>query len=347
MPKIICVTGASGFIASVLVSDLIEAGHTVRGTVRSTGDLSKYSYLTELPGADERLTLFGANLLDAGAFDKIVASADVVMHTASPYALTVDNPQRDLVDPAIKGTETVLESCRKSNSVKRVVLTSSWVAVTDEPTGKVYTEADWNETSSLARNPYYYSKVVAEKAAWAFMETHKPDFDLVVINPNLVIGASLGPAMNPSNSVIQQFLLGVYPGVLDMMWGFVDVRDVSKAHFLAMDSPDASGRYLCLAGVRTIKYVVDLLRENGYANYKLPSMDLQSGFGSALFKLLSYSQPKGIGTYLRSHLGRMQRALVSAKKRKKNGLTHGMNKMPKSYIQEVRPLASKIIPCRP
>jgi hypothetical protein len=40
-------------------------------------------------------------------------------------------------------------------------------------------------------------------------------------------------------------------------------------------------------------------------------------------------------------------ALVSAKKRKKNGLTHGMNKMLKSSIQEVRPLASKIIPCRP
>jgi dihydroflavonol-4-reductase len=308
MPKTICVTGASGFIAAVLVSDLLEAGHTVRGTVRSTEDLSKYNYLTDLPGADERLTLFGANLLDEGAFDEAVAGADVVMHTASPYILTVDDPQRDLVDPAIQGTKTVLESCGKSGTVKRVVLTSSWAAVTDEPTGKVYTEADWNETSSLSRNPYYYSKVVAEKAAWALVEDQQPGFDLVVINPNLVVGRSLGPAMNPSNGVFQQILDGVYPGVLDLMWGIADVRDVSRAHILAMDTPGASGRYLCLAGIRTMEEIVNLLREHGYENYKLPGMSLQSGFGTALLKLLSYAQPKGIGMFLRTHLGRKQLA---------------------------------------
>ena len=68
------------------------------------------------------------------------------MHTASPYTLDAKDPQKDLVDPAVKGTNNVLES--KAGTVKRVVLTSSMAAITDEPDGEhVLTEADW-ETSS-------------------------------------------------------------------------------------------------------------------------------------------------------------------------------------------------------
>jgi dihydroflavonol-4-reductase len=89
------------------------------------------------------------------------------MHTASPYSMRVEDPQRDLVDPAVRGTAFVLASVRAAGTVKRVVLTSSVAAVTDEPeTGKVLTEEDWNTKSNLSRNPYYFSKVLAEKEAW-------------------------------------------------------------------------------------------------------------------------------------------------------------------------------------
>ena len=53
---------------------------------------------------------------------------------------------------------------------------------------QTYTEKDWNEKSTLKRNPYYYSKTLAEKAAWKFMDDNKPDFSLVVINPFAVMG---------------------------------------------------------------------------------------------------------------------------------------------------------------
>jgi dihydroflavonol-4-reductase len=67
--------------------------------------------------------------------------------------------------------------------VKKVVLTSSVAAITDHPVKK-YTEEDWNKESSLTRNPYYYSKTLAEEAAWKFVN-ERPEaknLKLVVIN---------------------------------------------------------------------------------------------------------------------------------------------------------------------
>src|SRR5580765_4206043 len=136
--KPVCVTGASGFIAAHIVRELLERGYRVRGTVRSLRQPGKYTFLTQLPGAADRLELVEADLLAPGSYDAAVAGCDVVMHTASPYLIDVKDPQRDLVDPAVKGTLNVLTSA-KAAGVGRVVLTSSMSAISDEPVeGKVF-----------------------------------------------------------------------------------------------------------------------------------------------------------------------------------------------------------------
>jgi dihydroflavonol-4-reductase len=120
----VLVTGASGFIASHLVSQLLERGYRVRGSVRSLAKQKDIAHLRALPGA-ERLELFEADLLKDAAFDEAARGCSYVMHTASPYALEAKDPQKDLVEPAVKGTRNVLASCKKAGTVKRVVLTSS------------------------------------------------------------------------------------------------------------------------------------------------------------------------------------------------------------------------------
>jgi len=168
--KPICVTGASGFIASYIIRELLSGGYTVRGTVRGLKEGNKYEYLTSFPGAADRLSLVQAELLTEGSYDGATAGCEYVIHAASPYFLDTQDSQQDLVDPALKGTLNVLQACAKAGSVKKVVLTSSVAAVFDEPiSGHVYTEKDWNETSSLKRNPYYYSKTLAERSAWDFV----------------------------------------------------------------------------------------------------------------------------------------------------------------------------------
>jgi dihydroflavonol-4-reductase len=300
----VLVSGASGFIAAHIIAQLLEKGYRVRGTVRSLKKQDSYAHLVALPGAAERLELVEADLLTAGAFDAAAKGVEYVMHTASPFVLQAKDPQKDLVEPAVQGTRSMLESCARAGSVKRVVLTSSMAAITDEPESeRVLSEADWNVKSSLTRNPYYLSKTLAEKEGWRFIEEEKPRFDLVVINPYFVVGPSLGPGLNPSNQLFSDLLGGQYPGIMSLTWGFVDVRDVAAAHILAMENPAAKGRYLTAGEDVSMRQIVELLTKLGYDKYKLPKLAMDCAIGDFTAKLASYFQPKGVGQYLRTHIG--------------------------------------------
>ena len=110
----------------------------------------------------------------------------------------------DIIVPAVRGTTSVLHSALKHGStVKRVVLTSSFVAIFEwvmEP--RVYTEENWNNAALEAvkvkgSKPdaftvYSASKALAEKAAWEFVETNKSkiSWDLVALCPPWIFGAS-------------------------------------------------------------------------------------------------------------------------------------------------------------
>jgi len=305
----VAVTGAAGFIASRVVEQLLARGYRVRGTVRSLRKEKDVAHLRALPGASERLDLVEADLLQPSTFSAAVAGCTHVLHTASPYVLDAKDPQRDLVDPAVQGTRNVLLACHRAETVRRVVVTSSMAAVTDEPeSDHVLTEADWNKKSSLERNPYYLSKTLAERAAWGFVEEEMPRFDLVTINPFLVIGPSLSPGLNPSNQLFVDIFGGKYPGIMNLTWGFVDVRDVAEAHVRAMEAPSVSGRYLCAGETIAMRDLVAFLRELDLGEKaSLPKLGLDCGIGDFTVRLSSYLQPKGVGSYLRTHVGRVPR----------------------------------------
>ncbi len=287
------------------MAELLGTGRRVRGTVRAR---VRARHLSGLAGAD-RLELHEADLLTSGAFDAPVDGCHTVFHTASPYVVDVADPLRDLVTPAVEGTLNVLGACGRAPSVRRVVLTSSMAAVTDEPDEThVLTEADWNTRSSLDRNPYYFSKVQAERAAWDFMARERPSFDLVVMNPFVTMGPSHGPAVNTSNRILVDLVKGVYPAILSLNWGIVDVRDLAHAHVRAAEVASAAGRYLCAQPPVPMRRIVEWMRAAGYGEgTRLPSRTLDNPVGNLLVRLDSYRRPKGAASYLRTHIGRTPR----------------------------------------
>ncbi|RVW22684.1 Tetraketide alpha-pyrone reductase 1 [Vitis vinifera] len=115
--KVVCMTGASVYIASWVVKHLLQCGYTVKDTVRDPDDPKKIEHLLALEGAKERLLLFNAHLLEVGSFDSVADGCNGVFHTASPVVPIVDNPQEQLIGPALKGTMNVLRSCAKVPSV--------------------------------------------------------------------------------------------------------------------------------------------------------------------------------------------------------------------------------------
>ncbi|KAI5419795.1 phenylacetaldehyde reductase [Lathyrus oleraceus] len=246
--KVVCVTGASGYIASWIVKFLLQRGYTVRATVRDPSDPKKVDHLIKLDGAKERLQLFKADLLEQGSFDSIVEGCDGVFHTASPVRFVIDDPQAELIDPAVKGTLNVLKSCAKSPSVKRVVLTSSTSAVAFNTRPKnpgVIVDETWFSDPDFCRESqlwYTLSKTLAEAAAWKFVNEN--NIDMVVINPATVEGPLLQPEVNESVKPILNLINGIpFP---NNTLGLVNVKDVANAHIHAYEIASASGRY-CLA----------------------------------------------------------------------------------------------------
>ncbi|CAI0455502.1 unnamed protein product [Linum tenue] len=225
----VCVTGASGFIASWLVKLLLQRGYTVNATVRDP------------------------NLLEEGSFDSAIEGCVGVFHTASPVALSTVDPQAEMIDPAVKGTLNVLKSCAKYPSVKRMVLTSSVASVvyTGKPVDQdsVADETWLSDPEFCKEHKLWYplGKTLAEMAAWDFAKEN--GIDMVTIHPGFVIGPFLHPALCTSVGMILSLVNGnkIYPKF--HCWS-VDVRDVAEAHIKAFDHENqvsASGRY-CLVG---------------------------------------------------------------------------------------------------
>ena len=300
----VLVTGATGFVASEIVKQLLADGYRVRGTTRDVETARRHGELTSLEGASERLELFAADLNAPGAFTEPMRGCDYVLHTASPYELEVEDPKRDLVDPAVNGTLSILESATETASVERVVITSSFAAISNGPRDEPYDEDDWNTTDSLQKSPYSYSKTLAEKAAWDYMASQDRHFDLVVINPTGVIGPSVVDRVNTTHEPMIGMTNGQAPAIIDIAFPVVDVRDVARAHIAAMETPTASGRYLVSAGEPTFRRYVEILEEEGFGEkYKLPRLGLDNAIGNILMRGFARTQPQGVRDFLLSHLG--------------------------------------------
>jgi dihydroflavonol-4-reductase len=276
----VAVTGASGYIASWVVKYLLEAGVTVHGTVRDKSREDKVGHLEtsaeELPGT---LTLFEADLMKPGSFDAAFEGCRIVFHMASPFVVQgVKDPQKELIDPAVEGTRNVLGSVEKTETVERVVLTSSAGAVYGDvaeieklPAGEAFDERHWNETSNLERSPYSYSKTLAEREAWKLAEA-QDRWRLVTLNPTFVAGPSLS-ARTDSTSIdtVLSMVNGLFRfGVPDLGFGVVDVRDVALAHLRAASLPEAEGRHVLCNQVLSLLEIGQILRAEFGNKYPFP-----------------------------------------------------------------------------
>ena len=254
--KPVLVTGATGYVAGWLVKQLLDEGLTVHAAVRDPKKTEKLAHLNKLAeNSKGSIKYFKSDLLTPGSYAEGMEGCELVYHTASPFTSNVKDPQKDLIDPAVKGTQNVLETAGNTPSVKRVVVTSSCAAIytdaidSEKAPGGVLTEDVWNTTASLDYQPYSYSKTLAEKKAWELADAQS-QWDLVTINPSLVMGPPLNPQVvtSESFSILKQLGDGsMKMGAPKMGLGLVDVRDVAEAHYQAGFTPAAKGRYITAA----------------------------------------------------------------------------------------------------
>lgn len=265
------VTGVSGYLASWLAKNLLDAGFRVRGTVRSLADTEKVDTMRALlPG----LELAEAELRSPEGWAQAVAGCQWVFHVASPQAVPSET---DRTGGAVQGTEHLTRAAFAEPSVRKIVVTSSEAAIAYGLRKQRFTEDDWTNLDSAAgRNDYFRSKTLAEKRAWALAadrDANPRQVPLAVVNPGFILGPSLVLWGRFSMDSLRAQAEGRTPALLDMVTHIVDVRDCARMHIAVMDDPATDGhRHFCFAMTATMLEMSRIIRDN-YASIGLkPTM---------------------------------------------------------------------------
>lgn len=240
------VSGASGFVAMHLIELLLSRGHRVRGTLRRMDRAGAVTQaLAQRTEIGDRLELVPADLDQDAGWADATSGVTGVFHVASPVPGKTPLREECFMGPASRGTLRVLEAARFAGA-RRVVVTSSVAAITGglECRSTPFNESDWGNPELSP--PYEKSKITAERAAWDWVRTQTGAPELATINPSFILGPALWKEHSPSLDIVALLLNSRSPGVPDLHFGLVDVRDVAEAHYLAMIRPEAAGqRFLC------------------------------------------------------------------------------------------------------
>ncbi|MAQ58923.1 MAG: hypothetical protein CL718_06800 [Chloroflexi bacterium] len=249
----VAVTGSAGFIGSWVVKLLLAKGYRVRACVRDVNDSKKTDFLKAMPAyASGRLTLHSANLDEAGCFDEIFEGCQGVCHVS--HVSTYDD--QDYVKMVC---DHIIESVNKSQSVNRVIVTSSIAAVLSEADifelerrPVCYEDRypdELNPKRTAERQGYSMGKVLAQRAFSDAAEKNGT-WDAVTCCPADNVGPILSAHqkdMGPWQHNIETMLLGEYfQNGAYRPWMTVDVRDDAECHIGLLESVAVSNgeRYI-------------------------------------------------------------------------------------------------------
>jgi len=228
------VTGASGFIGSNLVHELVARGHQVKVLLRPDSDARE---IARLP-----VEFIRGDVLDRKLLEKEIQDCGWCFHVAASYQLWMRN-YAPMYEINVEGTRNVLEAAGKAGCLK-IIYTSTvgCIGLPKEVNGKITpaTEAE-HVTDEQMTSDYKRSKFRAEGVA--FDMARKKGLPVVIVNPSAPVGPhDVKPT--PTGQIIVDFLNRKLPAYLDTGLNWVHVRDVAIGHILAAERGNIGERYI-------------------------------------------------------------------------------------------------------
>ena len=299
----VLVTGASGYIGSHIVANLLSKGLKVRATVRDSSDPERVNHLESLAVSDGgSLEIVEMDLLDSESVQRAVSGCDSVIHTAAVVVLKSKRAQEKIVDPSVVGTRNVLDAIDASGTVRCLIHTSSTAAIRPSSweDGQTLTTDTWAEDATIEENPYGLAKYSAERLVRDWHSSKEGSIRMVTINPCVVLGPPLSKRhLSGSPSFLMMLLRREIPFVIPMHISIVDVRDVAEAHVRALTRGEDAGRYLVVSGQMWWK---DIARAISAENPSLKVPTRQIPYSLSL--IVSILHPRVSLSWARMHLGK-------------------------------------------
>lgn len=267
------VTGATGFVGSSVVRELLRTGKDVKALVRKGSDTRN------LNGLD--IELIHGDLTDAGSVESGMKGCDTVYHVAAMVYFWVPQKSRnEFYNVNVQGTKNVLSSALRQG-VEKVVYTSTISTI-----GSYGRENPTNEENSFnlweMSMDYERSKYSAEFEAWRFAARGLP---LVVVMPAAPLGArDVKP--NPIGKLILDFINRKLPGYIDGGGNFIDVDDVARGHLLAAERGKIGERYIL--GNQNLSIIDFFKALESVSGVKAPKMKVPYGGILGLAYLLEF-----------------------------------------------------------
>jgi len=265
----VCVTAGGGFIGSWLVKLLLSRGYAVHATVRDPRD-PKNAFLTELDGAPGNLRLFKADTLDYDTLAAAFAGCEGVFHVATPVPeQKMVDPEKEMMDPTVKGTMNVLKACSASK-VGKLILVSSIATCCfnpDWPRDKIKDESCWTDKEFCKQTENWYSLAKTEAEEMALEYGEKNGLHVASFLPGLVFGPLLQHvSVNTSNKALIYMIKGGPDTMNNKFFPIVDVRDVADALLLLYNKAGPSERYICSLDRMDLKDLLAIMKRM-YPNY--------------------------------------------------------------------------------
>ncbi|KAI4667253.1 uncharacterized protein J4E79_001938 [Alternaria viburni] len=290
----VLLTGATGNVGAITLEYLIRANHKVNIVIRKTSAIAFFE--SKFADAVQSGLLTFTVIPDmtvAGAFDGPSSSATAVVHVATPLAGPGGDLVKEMIEPTWTIDKNILEAAKTSKTVKRVVICGSIVQTVLLPDffnpNVVISEKNFNPiTFEEAKNDplsaYVFAKTDAEHKTWSWVETNRPDYDVVMLLPPLIAGRSPQPGYKPiangpgGNSAVYTALLAGddVQGVDSILPFVLNTDDVAKSHVTALDRNKVPGneRYLLVSpeimDLRAI--AVDLRAESLELTKRIPAL---------------------------------------------------------------------------
>ena len=228
------VTGASGFIGSNLVRELLARGHRVKALLRPDADERGLQGLKF-----ERVT---GDILDRKLLQREMEGCEWCFHVAASYSLWMRN-YASMYEINVEGTRNVLEAAGKVGC-RKIVYTSTvgCIGVPKEVDGKIVPATESEKISDdQMSNDYKRSKFRAEGVAFDLFR--KAGLPIIIVNPSAPIGpGDVKPT--PTGKIIVDFLNGRLPAYLETGLNWVHVRDVAIGHIFAAENGTLGQRYI-------------------------------------------------------------------------------------------------------